>query len=763
MVDAAQKQQVESEKIKRWHAYLQQPISSEAYDNAMNKFMRGEILSRADKERELDELFFGTPLSLEYLVYFETQPAEIRAAYIERKKQYDDFIQKGTMYSLVHHRMNLPFYPQNDLPPFIVFQEGQGLLEYAAKIKSNQFDVYNGSAEEPVFNREACIDLLLFAYRDITAADKEKIISFFTPEEKKWFEIKKEEITAFVDAAVEGRFPHRPLIISDKISFYEQKYLSNSQFSEEAWNKIIYGYGTDVLTAGGMSSVEKKEEILNNLSPADRGRIQNRIYEAGKYLYGKVADKALLRWCQTGLSATEKKLLEISELAALAQYPAPNPRLLFVGQTGHALTAQEIQQLQDKINMWFLDDKYEAPVLAAFQEMMKYPTGREQIRQIIAHSDYQFYIRSGAGVDKYCTKNNVSGYNGGWATSVPSFILNSDRMTLGRVLLHEILHDRSYSERPVGNFLLADAETQALNAQLDLETNMDSNSAYQLSYQINLKKWAQIVAKNGVDKPNWAFDFKPVKGLSPEELKQAKACYIQQMAAMETRTQIMEDFYAPRIALNREPSLPVRSYELLEDSLYYDSLDVQERRLLKSQLPEDMVTYLKKYYPSLDIPKMKRHASELYAEHNGRQRYRNMKYTWHEDIIRDLPNKASASQYDTPLYNAESSYLERYHRTFTNILNADVSNSTKLYLMLRILEITQNDPFIHQELLKRFRQETGFENFEKEKTQAHNSNQQEKGKGLCGTLETTGICITNTPQEDINTTILPLEKTTVLS
>ncbi len=138
-----------------------------------------------------------------------------------------------------------------------------------------------------------------------------------------------------------------------------------------------------------------------------------------------------------------------------------------------------------------------------------------------------------------------------------------------------------------------------------------------------------------------------------------------------------------------------------------DSEDVKYQSELEERLPEEVISYFKKYYPSLDTNKMQRYAYELYWEHNEKYSSR---YRLHENIKEDLPEYNDKFKFYGELKWNDA---QTYQQAFTNITNADVSNSTKLYLMLGLLNGTRTGaPDLHHALLERFRKETGFYGFD---------------------------------------------------
>ncbi len=139
-------------------------------------------------------------------------------------------------------------------------------------------------------------------------------------------------------------------------------------------------------------------------------------------------------------------------------------------------------------------------------------------------------------------------------------------------------------------------------------------------------------------------------------------------------------------------------------------------------------------------------------------------YRWRvgEELAR-LADKESADRFYTVLSNRSMSQSEQYQQAFTEIKNAELSESSKLYLMVELLKRARNIPEVRENLLERFREETGFQNFEREQyqEQTHILNQEENGKGLCSVLDEKSKNITAETKE--KQPIGRVEKTTELS
>ncbi len=294
---------------------------------------------------------------------------------------------------------------------------------------------------------------------------------------------------------------------------------------------------------------------------------------------------------------------------------------LFKGQVSHSLSDKEWQRLRQKFQ--FSGDKMRSDkIMVALRLMGEYPTGRAQLREIIA-SNQIFKIECSRAGDMQCQKNYAGGYNEMGKTVVNSQMYDKPQQ-LGSVLLHELLHQRQPRILPM-NPVIYDMETQALDIQLGLEMNskVEECASYRQSYEKNLQKWREIRSGKRA-KPAWAPDFVPVNipatgsSLNRQQLlKQAESAYITQMATMETHAQYMEDFTASRQSISRgDFSLPVPSYESLRSNGFYDG-DAIRRGLTTFRLSNAAKQYLHQQYPALNVSKVSAHADEIDVEHHG--------------------------------------------------------------------------------------------------------------------------------------------------
>lgn len=288
-------------------------------------------------------------------------------------------------------------------------------------------------------------------------------------------------------------------------------------------------------------------------------------------------------------------------------------RQLFEGQTNHPLSEEEKQAFWKKISFSgrLLSFGDERKMRRGLEAMMEIPTGREQIRQIINSPQKEYKITSRG--DAFLKKKNCRGM---CLLKSNIVLVNSDYLnnttSTGEILLHELLHCRQ-KKNPHFSKLFFDTETQALSAQIALETgNKDSKDvSYGESYNINLKKWTAI-ATGQKQKPIWAPPLKYTFNLTSEEKKEARFLYAHQMAAMETRTQYMEDFFTSRTRLIKgNHSLPIYSYDLLNMQLNYDGNDIGYFTPPTPALIND----LKARYPSLNKETIMQSTQELIKEH----------------------------------------------------------------------------------------------------------------------------------------------------
>ena len=256
---------------------------------------------------------------------------------------------------------------------------------------------------------------------------------------------------------------------------------------------------------------------------------------------------------------------------------------LFKGQTTHPLTEEEVEAFYQQVDIVSLhgfwtrnlasDETrrwYEAQLKAGLNEMLKTPTGREQARAIIASGkNYTVYGELPENIP-----DGVAGYSTDGSNDV-HVRLDTDEKEMGRTIIHELLHARQ-KHRKGESKVLEDAETQALNCQLDMEARGDNKqtTGYEKSYEINKKKWYdRAKGTRGYPKGYTGLRFEPAPGLSPEKMEEARKQYAIQMASLETRAQATKDFVKPTSEWGKNSSLPVADYDLARLREFYSSRD----------------------------------------------------------------------------------------------------------------------------------------------------------------------------------------------
>ncbi len=212
------------------------------------------------------------------------------------------------------------------------------------------------------------------------------------------------------------------------------------------------------------------------------------------------------------------------------------PHQVYVGQTSHALTRDELRQLMRKIDVQSFPFSWnESQIKGALKEIAKTATGAQQLREIINHPRDKFTVTSGLlyGTDKLLESRGFLGkcdFSEERGISIHSDMLEYPHLA-GEILLHELMHARQTAHDMEINNVLADAETQALSTQLAIERPADQerskyekeNINYRKSYEYNYAKWhKQLVAK----------------GYSAEACK----AYAHDITSKETRAQYIKDF-----------------------------------------------------------------------------------------------------------------------------------------------------------------------------------------------------------------------------
>ncbi len=292
---------------------------------------------------------------------------------------------------------------------------------------------------------------------------------------------------------------------------------------------------------------------------------------------------------------------------------------LFKGQKNHGLSHVEWQALESKLR--FSGDLIQADkIMNALRLMANYPTGRAQLREIIA-SEQIFKIESSTQGNTICDKNFAGGFNDRRKTTIHSSLLDKSEL-LGPVLLHEMMHQRQPGILPL-NPIIYDMEPQALDIQLTMEIGNTAGAcaSYRQSYEYNVQKWHDII-EGKRSKPAWAPLFVPtipqnISTLCRQQLEQEAAnAYIAQMAMLETQAQYMEDFTLSRQSIAAgDFSLPMPSYENLRSHGFYDS-DAVRRGLTDFRLSASTKRYFRQTYPALNVEKVTRHVAEVHAEYD---------------------------------------------------------------------------------------------------------------------------------------------------
>lgn len=220
---------------------------------------------------------------------------------------------------------------------------------------------------------------------------------------------------------------------------------------------------------------------------------------------------------------------------------------LFKGQNNHPLSPAEKKAFAQKLQFnEGTSPEEKKKVYAALKEVMNYPTGREQIRKIIADKKKAYTIEV----------KNLSSYGSSAVESNKVYISRGvidDPKQCGNTLLHEFIHQRQkypfYTDNMnvdqiAGYELLIESETQALNVQLQTEENYNIDRMYKESYEKNLSKWRKIAAGKQ-KRPQGIPPLVYAKGLTPTEKAQAREAYAQQLASLETRAIATTEFIKP--------------------------------------------------------------------------------------------------------------------------------------------------------------------------------------------------------------------------
>ncbi len=261
---------------------------------------------------------------------------------------------------------------------------------------------------------------------------------------------------------------------------------------------------------------------------------------------------------------------------------------LFAGQTTHALSPAEFNRF---CAIFSIDASYQNQLKNILTKITQTPTGAEQARQLIAFAQkrpgYRLPIKTSAEIDDYCRQYGAQDPLGGYVTPDRDFIaLHSDNFNpkitttddAGAILLHEALHIRQTDMDADDNTVLADAETCALSFQLLSETT-DFKDGYTDSFRANFQKWHKIAGNPNAPVPEGYLKFKPLPGVNQAKARRA---YAHEMAARETRAQLIQDFVRPPNKWDKH-ALKYPSYygymtqqDYLAQAVTSDRLDVEQ-------------------------------------------------------------------------------------------------------------------------------------------------------------------------------------------
>ncbi len=240
---------------------------------------------------------------------------------------------------------------------------------------------------------------------------------------------------------------------------------------------------------------------------------------------------------------------------------------LFEGQTNHPLSPEELNEFRSRSTVFVkgVDKEEQIKIFnRILNDANKSPTARSIIRQALqANESFHYDFRK--NIAKRDEKGNPkSGFMGGYNS-----ILFRDKITLDKVLVnstkredriesistfvHETFHDLQNVDSFFTDKYLMDAETQAISSQITYEFDKKDKN-YGLHYTQNYKKWLDY-AKTGkipADAPKNFLQFKPIQGLSSEELKEAQKQFAAQMASQETQAKFISDYMSIPLTSGKE-------------------------------------------------------------------------------------------------------------------------------------------------------------------------------------------------------------------
>lgn len=240
---------------------------------------------------------------------------------------------------------------------------------------------------------------------------------------------------------------------------------------------------------------------------------------------------------------------------------------LFEGQTNHPLSPEELKEFRSRSTVFVkgVDKEEQYKIFnRILNDANQSPTARSIIRQALQANE-RFHYDFRKTIAKRDEKGNPeSGLMGGYNS-----VLFRDKIVLDKVLVnstkrqdriesvstfvHETFHDLQDVDSFFTDKYLMDAETQAISSQITYEFDKKDKN-YGLHYTQNYKKWLDY-AKTGkipADAPKNFLQFKPIQGLSPEELKEAQKQFAAQMASQETQAKYICDYITMPLVTKKE-------------------------------------------------------------------------------------------------------------------------------------------------------------------------------------------------------------------
>ncbi len=238
--------------IKAWREYLLRPIPPEKLMLFRRNLIAGN-LTESEERRAANELFFGLNSEVinESSFYKELSEKE-RTIYNERYKQCKELLNKSSYYYYRRQQMLSQFYPDSYMDYWRINRMKNQILEEVEKIQHDRC-TYEATTGECAYSHESTINRLLYDSWNITAEDKEIVISSLTPEEKKRFYTREKEITEFVRSVEDETFPNRPLILDKYLTYKDMEFLYHNNIV--GWNAALYGYEPPLLR---INDIEKK-------------------------------------------------------------------------------------------------------------------------------------------------------------------------------------------------------------------------------------------------------------------------------------------------------------------------------------------------------------------------------------------------------------------------------------------------------------------------------------------------------------------------